>query len=128
MPSEKKPFEDLNKAFEAKYTMDDEIEFKVMVRGARLFGHWAAEQAGLVGDAVEQFAEAVVDYEIAHHHVAPKVQGDLRALGVEMGLDRLESKFLEMQGVVRVEIERTGIDPANFSVSRRAEWLRNRQE
>ncbi len=40
-------FNERKKGFEAKFKMDEEMEFKVSARGNKLLGLWLAEKRGL---------------------------------------------------------------------------------
>ena len=58
-------FDDREKAFEAKYALDQEQEFKAIARRNRMLGLWAAEKMGLSSESADQYAAAVVraDFE-----------------------------------------------------------------
>lgn len=82
-----KAFDDREKAFEAKYRLDQELEFKAKIRRDKLLGLWAAEQMGISGDAAKTYALSVVDVEfdptdrdaghkIAHDFIASAVTID----------------------------------------------------
>lgn len=79
-------FNDREKAFEAKFQKDQELQFKVTARRNRLLGLWAAEQIGLDGQDAEAYAKDVVvsDFdEPGDDDVLRKVVGDLQGKGVE---------------------------------------------
>lgn len=79
-------FDDREKAFEAKFARDAEMEFRVMARRNRLAGLWAAERLGLTVDEAESYARQVVqaDFEEAgDDDVIRKLMGDLLKGGVE---------------------------------------------
>lgn len=65
MLSEMTTFDDREKAFEAKYALDQEQEFKAIARRNRMLGLWAAEKMGLSAESADQYAAAVVraDFE-----------------------------------------------------------------
>ena len=78
-------FGDREKAFEAKFQKDQELQFKVNARRNKLLGLWAAEQLGMTGDAAEAYAKEVVvaDFdEPGDDDVLRKVMTDLEAKGV----------------------------------------------
>lgn len=77
-------FDEREKAFEAKYQLDQEIGFKVNVRADKLLGLWAAEKLGLTGDAAKAYALAVVDAEFSEpdHDAAHKVSRDFAKAGL----------------------------------------------
>ena len=80
-------FGDREKAFEAKFQKDQELQFKVIARRNKLLGLWAADKLGIIGDAAEAYAKEVVvaDFEEpGDDDVLRKVMGDLENKGVEM--------------------------------------------
>jgi hypothetical protein len=92
-------FDEREKAFEAKFRQDAELQFKVNARRNRLLGMWAAGKGGLSGTAAETYAKEVVaaDFEKAgHEDVVEKVVKDLTAKGVKVTADevRLEAERL----------------------------------
>jgi hypothetical protein len=85
-------FDDRERAFEAKYARDEEMQFRVIARRNRLLGEWAARQMGLTEAEGESYAKDVIrsDFEEAgEHDVIRKVLGDLTAAGVEMDEERV---------------------------------------
>lgn len=79
-------FDDRERAFEAKFARDDEMQFRVIARRNKLVGHWAAGLMKLTPEEAEGYARAVVqaDFEeVGDDDVIRKVVGDLIAAGVE---------------------------------------------
>jgi hypothetical protein len=77
------------KAFEGQYSQGTECQFLINVRRNKLLGYWVADQLGLRGQDVENYARAVVvaDFEEpgdddvlrkvyadfqSHHHAMPR--------------------------------------------------------
>ena len=80
-------FKDREKAFEAKFQKDQELQFKVMARRNKLLGLWAAAQLGMEGGDAEAYAKEVVvsDFdEPGDDDVLRKVFGDLQGKGIEV--------------------------------------------
>ena len=80
-------FDDRERAFEAKFARDEEMQFKVLARRNRLLGEWAGRQMGLTDVETEAYAKDVIraDFEEAgDDDVIRKLLGDLTAAGVEM--------------------------------------------
>lgn len=77
-------FDEREKGFEAKFKLDQELEFKVNVRRDKLLGLWAAELMGLDGDAAKAYALSVVDAAFSEpdHNPSHKVARDLAIKGV----------------------------------------------
>ena len=80
-------FSDKERAEEAKYARDEEMQFRVAARRNRLLGGWAAEKMGLTAAEADAYAKEVIqaDFEEAgDEDVIRKVLGDLTAAGVEV--------------------------------------------
>ena len=80
-------FSDKERAEEAKYARDEEMQFRVAARRNRLLGGWAAEKMGLTAAEADAYGKAVIqaDFEEAgDEDVIRKVLGDLTAAGVEV--------------------------------------------
>ena len=79
-------FDDRERAQEAKFAHDAELNFKAEARRNRLLGEWAAVKMGLNAAETDAYAKAVVqaDFEEAgDEDVIRKLLGDLTAAGVE---------------------------------------------
>ncbi|MDB5365960.1 MAG: hypothetical protein JWM77_1887 [Rhodospirillales bacterium] len=77
-------FDEREKAFEAKFSIDEELRFRVHARRARLFGGWVAAQLGLSGDAAESYAKDMIaaDFEeVGDEDLLAKARADLAAAG-----------------------------------------------
>jgi hypothetical protein len=80
-------FNDREKAFEAKFARDEEIQFKITARRNRLVGEWAAEKMGLTPEETDSYAKEVVaaDFEEAgDEDVIRKLLGDLTSAEVDI--------------------------------------------
>jgi len=101
-------FDDREKAFETKFSRDQESEFKVIARRNKLLGLWAADKMGLSGDAANDYAMAVVkaDFEeVGDDDVLRKVVGDLNAKGVEATEHLVRTEMDKLVGVARAQLE-----------------------
>ena len=80
-------FDDRERAFEAKFARDEEMQFRVTARRNRLLGQWAAKKMALTAEETDAYAKAVVqaDFEEAgDEDVIRKLVSDLNAAGVEI--------------------------------------------
>jgi len=80
-------FDDRERAFEAKFARDEEMQFRVLARRNRLLGEWAAEKMGLSDAERDAYAKDVVraDFEEAgDEDVIRKLLGDLTSAGIEI--------------------------------------------
>ncbi len=85
-------FNDRERAFEAKYARDEEMQFRIIARRNRLLGQWAARKMGLTEAEAESYAKDVIrsDFEEAgEHDVVRKVLGDLTAADVDCDEDQI---------------------------------------
>lgn len=100
-------FNDREKGFEAKYKVDQENEFKIIARGNRLLGAWAAEQMGLNGDAADTYAKEVVESDFekpGDDDVVEKVLGDFANKGIAIDESALRKKMDELRAVAREQL------------------------
>jgi hypothetical protein len=77
-------FDERERAFEKKYSMDQEFKFKVQARRNKLLGEWAAAKLGLAGPAVGDYVKDVVDADVIGRGQGAfrKVASDLARVGV----------------------------------------------
>ncbi len=96
--------QDREKAFEAKFALDEELRFKALARRNRLLGLWAA---GLLNKSdPEAYARDVIAAEIAgHEDVMRKIKADFEAAGVAQSEDEIRVRMLEFlaQAVEQVQ-------------------------
>jgi hypothetical protein len=106
-------FDDRERAFEAKFARDEEMNFRIIARRNRLLGQWAAKQMGLSDVESESYAKDVVraDFEEAgDEDVIRKILGDLTSAGVDCD----EAKIREALGHKTVEARRQIIEASNI--------------
>lgn len=80
-------FEDRERAFEARFARDEELQFRITARRNRLLGQWAAERMGLTPEEADAYAKSVVqaDFEEAgDEDVMRKLLGDMVSAGVDI--------------------------------------------
>ena len=79
-------FDDRERAFEAKYAHDQEMQFKIIARRDKLLALWAARRMGLTEAETDAYVKEVVrsDFEEAgDENVVRKILGDLTSAGVD---------------------------------------------
>ena len=106
-------FNDRERAFEAKFARDEEMQFRILARRNRLLGEWAARLMNLSDVETEAYAKDVVraDFEEAgDEDVIRKVLGDLTAAGVDCD----DSRIREALGHKLVEAKRQIIEQSNL--------------
>ena len=85
-------FDDRERAFEAQFARDEELQFRVLARRNRLLGAWAAELMGLSAVEADSYAKDVVraDFEEAgDEDVIRKLLGDLTSAGLDVDETRI---------------------------------------
>jgi len=80
-----KGYEERRRGFEAEFARNQELVFRAIVRGNKLFGLWAAERLGLPTGEAEAYAKSVVNADFdapGDNDVIAKVRADLVAKGI----------------------------------------------
>ena len=100
MPS----FDERQRAFEAKFAHDMEMQFKAVARRNKRLGLWAAGLLGKAGQAAEDYAMEVIraDFEEAgHEDVFRKVAADL---GTQADEAMIRAKMAEFLAEAKAEL------------------------
>jgi hypothetical protein len=106
-------FDDRERAFEAQFARDEEMQFRILARRNRLLGEWAARLMSLSEAETEAYAKDVVraDFEEAgDEDVIRKVLGDLTSAGIECD----DARIRETLGLKLVEARRQIIQQSNL--------------
>jgi hypothetical protein len=78
-------FDNREQAFEAEFSRNEEMQFRIHARRNKLIGLWAGEKMGLTAAEADPYAKSVVqaDFEEAgDEDVIRKLMGDMTAAGV----------------------------------------------
>ena len=97
-------FDDREHAFEAKYALDSEMQFRAEARRNKLVGLWAAELMGKSGDDAAEYAMSVVsaDFEEAGiEDVVRKVAADLAG---KASADDVRAKMAALLPVAKAQL------------------------
>ena len=100
-------FDDREKAHEAKYAHDEELNFKINARRNRLLGEWVAGHLGLAGADVEAYAKQVViaDFEKpGDEDVFEKVWADLQEKGIDVSEHRVRKQMEDLMDTARDQV------------------------
>ena len=92
-------FEDREQAFENKFKYDQDLQFKIASRRARLIGLWAAEHLGITGDKADAYARELISADLdepGHADILRKLQEDFKNKGIDISEHRI-TKELERQ-------------------------------
>jgi len=104
-------FEDREKAFEAKFQLDEETAFKVNARRDKLLGLWVAEQIGLSGQQAQVYARSVVYSDLADSHhdsMIAKLKADLERAGIHKTDKELRAQMDALLATAREEVTAEG--------------------
>lgn len=97
-------FDDRENAFEAKFALDAQMQFKAEARRNKLLGLWAAGLMGKSEADAAAYAKEVIasDFEEAgDEDVYRKLAGDLGALATEA---TIRAKMAELKAVAKKQI------------------------
>lgn len=89
-------FNEREKAFEAKYLHDEELNFRITSRRNHLFGLWAAGILGYTDEKANSYVEEVIMVEIQKTQdgdVLHKVLRDLEAAKIQMSKHRVRKEL-----------------------------------
>ncbi len=95
-------FQDRERAFEAKFAHDEEMQFRITARRNRLLGEWAGAKMGLNPAETDAYAKSVVqaDFEeVGDEDVVRKLMGDLTNAGIDIEEGTIRAA-LEEQAVI----------------------------
>ena len=100
-------FSDREKSFEAKYKLDQELDFKVAARRNKLLGLWLADEFGLAGDAAEAYAKDVVIADLEEpgdEDVIRKVMADIAEKRSAISEEDVRDKLAPLEGTAREQL------------------------
>ncbi|MCQ4629564.1 DUF1476 domain-containing protein [Shinella sp. CPCC 100929] len=100
--------QDREKAFEAKFALDEELRFRAEARRNKLVGLWAAGLLGKTDADADSYARDVVaaDFEeVGHEDVVRKIKADFDAAGVARSEDEIRVQMLELLAVAIAQVE-----------------------
>ena len=104
-------FDDRERGLEGKFAHEQDLEFKAVARRNRLLGLWAGQLMDLEDPALENYAAAVIKYEIAHpgeEAILRKVAQDLAGAGLKVTEDQVRGKMDELLAIARGEVQAQG--------------------
>jgi hypothetical protein len=97
-------FDDREKAFESKFALDADMQFRAEARRNKLVGLWAAGLLGKSGDDAAAYAMTVVqaDFEESGtEDVVRKVAGDLAGVA---NADDVRAKIAELLPIAKAQL------------------------
>ena len=101
-------FNEREKAFEAKFKLDQELRFKATARRNKLLGVWAAQEMGLNELEGESYSKAVIksDFEKpGDDDVLQKVLTDLQGKEIDISEKELRQKMDDLLEVAIGQVQ-----------------------
>lgn len=97
-------FDDRERAYEAKFAHDEELNFKAEARRNRLLGEWAAALLGKTGDDARAYALTIVSSDFdepGDEDVFRKLSTDLSG---KVEAEAIRAKMIELRSTARAQI------------------------
>ena len=102
-------FTERGKSFEAEYSRNQELAFRITARRNRLFGLWAAAKIGLAdGEERDSYAKAVIAADLqapGDNDVIAKVRDDLASKGVTVAETELRAELARAASEARRQVQ-----------------------
>lgn len=87
-------FNDREKAFEQKFSLDQQSMFKIEARASKLIGLWAAGKFGLSGTDAENYAKEVIAANLdepGYDDVKRKLKSDFQSRNLPFDADEIDA-------------------------------------
>jgi hypothetical protein len=101
-------FDNREKAYEAKFALDQDLKFKAESRRNKMLAEWAAAKLGITGAALEDYVKAVRKADLAEKgddDVFRKVKQDFVDKGVAITDAEIRAAMGEFLGTAVKDIE-----------------------
>jgi hypothetical protein len=100
-------FDKREEAFEKKFSIDEDLRFKSMVRRSRLIGLYVAEKLGRSGPDADAYAKEVVAAEVdgGDEGVVAKLLADAAARGIEVTEANIRAKMAELLAIAVAQVK-----------------------
>lgn len=87
-------FNDREKAFEQKFSMDQQSSFKIEARASKLIGLWAAAKFGLSAAEADQYAKEVISANLdepGYDDVKRKLKADFTSRNIPFDSNEVDA-------------------------------------
>jgi hypothetical protein len=101
-------FDNREKAYEAKFALDQDLKFRAEARRNKMLAEWAAAKLGITGAALEDYVKAVRKADLAEkgdEDVFRKVKQDFADKGVAITDAEIRTAMGEFLGTAVRDIE-----------------------
>jgi hypothetical protein len=92
-------FNDRERAYEAKYVHDLEMQFRALTLGVRMLAEWAATEMKLPLEDAQAYAQSMVSDFLQHHDeatLAEAVRADLLEAGIDLDAAALRARLTQL--------------------------------
>ena len=100
-------FENREKAFEAKFAHDQELQFKAKARRDALMARWVVSELGLSGAEADAYVQSLVALSVQKDHerlLVDKLLADFAKANVPMTEHRLRKRVTEFYEIAKTQI------------------------
>lgn len=101
-------FDNREKAYEAKFALDQDLKFKAESRRNKMLAEWAGAKLGITGEALEEYVKAVRKADLLEKgddDVFRKVKQDFADKGIAIADADIRSAMSEFLGTAVRDIE-----------------------
>ena len=97
-------FDERERAFEAKFAHDAEMQFNAEARRNKLLGLWAAELMGKSGAEAETYAQSVVRSDVEEAGYEDVYRKLAKDIGAKADEDMIRAKMTELMAVAKEQL------------------------
>ena len=101
-------FGDRKKSFEAKYKMDQELQFKVEARRNKMLGEWLADEYGMGEAQKKEYAASVIYADMEKpgiEDVVEKVMADIAEHSASISEQDVRAKIEVLEAIAKEQLE-----------------------
>ncbi|MGB0262873.1 MAG: DUF1476 domain-containing protein [Henriciella sp.] len=100
-------FDEREASQEAKYSLEQKLEFRILARRNKLLGQWAAELLQLPNDDIPDYAFAVARADLEQHgeeDVFQKLRTDFDEANVNCSDSEIRDRMAELISIARAQV------------------------
>lgn len=101
-------FDDRERAFEARFMREQEVQFRIHARRDKLLGHWAAARMGMTDAEADAYAIELLSDDIEHpgdRDIVAKIIHDMARHGIPIQESEIRVELERLEGVARRQLE-----------------------
>ena len=113
------------KSHEAKYKLDEELNFKALARRNKLIGLWAAERLGMDDAKAAAYAKEVVGAGFGDSEgqsLVDRIEKDFRDHGLDIGEDTIRGEMTRLLAVARDQVAKEYPEPLGPDHAKVGDW------